>query len=260
MELGLTGRTAFVAASSQGLGLACASALAREGVNVILNGRDAAKLGAAAASLRAEYPATQVNYIAADLTDEVGRTEIITQLPQIDILVTNNAGPKPGGLEDWDEIALLEAMHANMIPAVQLMRAVIPGMRERRFGRIVNITSAMVKSPMYEMGLSTSARAALTAISKAISKDVVRDNVTVNNLLPERIDTPRQEFMAQRLMQAHDLTREQARERIASTIAAGRLGRPEEFADACAFLCSAQAGYISGQNLQLDGGSYEGLI
>jgi 3-oxoacyl-[acyl-carrier protein] reductase len=133
-------------------------------------------------------------------------------------------------------------------------------MQARRFGRIVNITSAMVKSPHYDMGLSTSARAALTAISKAISASVVADNVTINNLLPERIDTPRQEFMAKRMMTQHGIDREEARRRIAETIAAKRLGRPEEFGDACAFLCSAQAGYISGQNLQLDGGSYEGLI
>jgi 3-oxoacyl-[acyl-carrier protein] reductase len=140
------------------------------------------------------------------------------------------------------------------------MRHYIPQMRANDFGRIVNITSAMVKGPKYDMGLSTSARAALTAISKAISNEVVADNVTVNNLLPERFDTPRQEFMAKRLMDAHGIDREEAFTRIASTIAAGRLGRPQEFGDACAFLCSAQAGYISGQNLQLDGGSYGGLI
>jgi 3-oxoacyl-[acyl-carrier protein] reductase len=174
--------------------------------------------------------------------------------------VTNNAGPRPGGIEDWDEEALVAALRANMVPAVQLIRAYLPGMRARRFGRIVNITSAMVKSPAYDMGLSTSARAALTAISKAISKDVAVDNVTVNGLLPERFDTPRQEFMVQRRMAADQITRAEARSRIASTIAAGRLGRPEELGDACAYLCSAQAAYISGQNLQLDGGSYEGLI
>lgn len=147
-----------------------------------------------------------------------------------------------------------------MIPAVQLMRAYIPGMRARKFGRIVNITSAMVKSPRYNMGLSTSARTSLTAISKAISVKVAVDNVTINNLLPERIDTPRQEFMAQRMMTEHGITREEARRQIAETIAAKRLGRPEEFGAACAFLSSVQASYISGQNLQIDGGSYEGLI
>jgi 3-oxoacyl-[acyl-carrier protein] reductase len=140
------------------------------------------------------------------------------------------------------------------------MRHYIPRMRRASFVRIINITSAMVKGPKYEMGLSTSARAALTAISKAISTEVAVDNVTINNLLPERIDTPRQEFMARRLIESEGISRDDAFARIVSTIAAKRLGRPEEFGDACAFLCSAQAGYISGQNLQLDGGSYAGLV
>jgi 3-oxoacyl-[acyl-carrier protein] reductase len=260
VDLGLTGRTAFVAASSQGLGLACAAALAREGAGVVLNGRDAAKLKSAAAGLLAQFPQAQVDYVAADLTDPAGREAIVTAWPQIDVLVTNNAGPPPGTLADWNEAALLSAMGANMIPAVQLIRAYLPGMRERRFGRIVNITSAMVKGPKYDMGLSTSARAALTAISKAISTEVAADNVTINNLLPERLDTPRQQFMAERMMAAQNIDRDEALRRIAATIAAKRLGRPEEFGDACAFLCSAQAGYISGQNLQLDGGSYPGLV
>jgi 3-oxoacyl-[acyl-carrier protein] reductase len=260
MDLGLAGRTAFVAASSQGLGFACARSLAREGVAVTLNGRDEAKLAAANEALRREVPGARVHWIAADLTTVQGREAITAAVPDVDLLVTNNAGPPPGRLDDWDETALFDALRANMVPAVQLMRSYIPGMRARKFGRIVNITSAMVKSPAYDMGLSTSARAALTAISKSISNDVVADNVTVNNLLPERFDTPRQEFMAQRMMAAHGIDRDEARRRTISTIAAGRLGRPEEFGDACAFLCSAQAGYISGQNLQLDGGSYRGIV
>lgn len=260
MDLGIAGRVAFVAASSQGLGFACARALAREGARVFLNGRHHDKLTTAADDLRAELPDADVSSVAADLTTRAGLDAILAAVPNADILVTNNAGPPPGALADWDESALLGAIGANMMPAVQLMRAYIPGMRERRFGRIVNITSAMVKNPRYEMGLSTSARAALTAISKAISVEVAVDNVTVNNLLPERIDTPRQQFMAERLMAAHGVDRAEAMTRIAATIAAQRLGRPEEFGDACAFLCSAQAGYISGQNLQLDGGSYAGLI
>jgi 3-oxoacyl-[acyl-carrier protein] reductase len=260
MDLGLTGRSALVAASSQGLGYACARSLAREGVAVTINGRDDVKLAAAAQTLGQEVPDADIQRIAADLTTKDGRAAIIESLPDADILVNNNAGPPPGRLDDWDEDALVGALRANMVPAVELMRAYIPGMRARGFGRIVNITSAMVKSPAYDMGLSTSARAALTAISKSISGDVVADNVTINNLLPERFDTPRGEFMAQRLMSAHGIDRDEARRRIASTIAARRLGRPEEFGDACAFLCSAQAGYISGQNLQLDGGSYRGIV
>lgn len=260
MELGIEGKRAFVAASSQGLGYACALSLAREGVQVTLNGRDEEKLAKAAETARAAVPGASFDAIAADLTTAEGRARITTALPGVDILVTNNAGPAPGELDDWNEASLLGAMQANMIPAVELMRAYIPGMRERRFGRVVNITSAMVKSPAYEMGLSASARAALTAISKSISKEVVADNVTINNLLPERIDTPRQEFMARRLMERHGIDRDEARRRIASTIAAKRLGRPEEFGDTCAFVCSAQASYMSGQNIQVDGGSSEGLL
>jgi 3-oxoacyl-[acyl-carrier protein] reductase len=260
MDLGIKGRRALICASSQGLGFACAASLAREGVAVTLNGRSAEKLERAAAELRQRVDSAVVSLVVADLTSEAGRQAIVNGQKDVDILVNNNAGPPPGKLEDWNEAALLSALQANMIPAVQLIRAYVPGMKARRFGRIVNITSAMVKSPHYDMGLSTSARAALTAISKAISTSVVCDNVTINNLLPERIDTPRQEFMAKRMMAQYGIDREEARRRIAETIAAKRLGKPEEFGDACAFLCSAQAGYISGQNLQLDGGSYEGLI
>jgi len=260
MELGIRGRKAFICASSQGLGFACAVSLAREGVSVTLNGRSAEKLEKAASDLRQQVPGADVSFVVADLTSAEGRQAIMSQRPHVDILINNNAGPPPGKLDDWDEAALITAMGANMIPAVQLIRAYVPEMKERQFGRIVNITSAMVKSPHYDMGLSTSARAALTAISKAISTSVVADNVTINNLLPERIDTPRQEFMAQRMMAKHGIDRDEARRRIAETIAAKRLGKPIEFGDACAFLCSAQAGYICGQNLQLDGGSYEGLI
>ena len=260
MDLGIKGRSAFICGSSQGLGLACARSLLREGVNVTLNGRDADKLARVTAQLQQEFPAAHIHFVAADLTTACGRAAILEALPTVDILVTNNGGPPPGELQDWDEAALLDAMQANFLPAVQLIRAYIPAMRSQRFGRIINITSAMVKSPHYMMGLSTSARTALTAICKAISRDVVADNVTINNLLPERIDTPRQEFMLQRLMNREGIEREEARRRNADSIAAKRYGRPEEFGDACAYLCSAQASFISGQNLQLDGGSYDGLI
>lgn len=260
MDLGIQGKRAFICASSQGLGLACAVALAAEGVNITLNGRDAAKLHDIVTQLQQQFPAVQVGFIAADLTSDAQRQRIVAELPEIDILVTNNAGPQPGALADWDEAALRQAMDANFLPAVGLIRAWLPGMQARSFGRIVNITSAMVKSPHYMMGLSTSARTALTAICKAISTDVAKDNVTINNLLPERIDTPRQEFMLQRLMAKEGLSREQARQRNVQTIAARRYGTPEEFAAACVFLCSGQAGFISGQNLQLDGGSSHGLL
>lgn len=260
MDLGIRGRTAFLCASSQGLGLACATALAREGVFVTLNGRDATKLAAVCDDIRTRLPDAEIDYVAADLTTKEGRAAILARVPETDILVTNNEGPKPGGLESWDDTALIGAMEMNMIPAVELMRAYIPGMRARRFGRIINITSAMVKSPRYFMGLSTAARTALTAISKAIAREVVADNVTINNLLPEKIDTPRQEAVTAHFMKTEGLTREQVRARTVSTIAAKRFGEAYELGDACAFLCSAQASYISGQNLQIDGGTYEGLL
>lgn len=258
MDLGISGRNALICGSSQGLGYACAEALLREGVNVTLNGRHPEKLEKAASALRGL--GGEVRAIAADQTTEAGRAAMIAAVGELDILVNNNAGPPPGALENWDAEALLGAVNANMIPAIQFIRAFIPGMRARKFGRIINITSAMVKSPRYFMGLSTSARAGLTAISKAISIEVAPDNVTINNLLPERIDTPRQEFMAKRIMDDQGVSREEARRQIADTIAAKRFGRPEEFSAACAFLCSLNAGFISGQCLQLDGGSYEGLV
>ncbi len=260
MDLGIQDKHAFICASSQGLGLACAQALAAEGVNVTLNGRHAEKLHEVAGTLRAAFPRQRIEYLAADLTSEADRARILASLPEIDILVTNNAGPQPGMLQAWHEQALRSAMEANFIPAVQLIRAWLPGMQTRGFGRIVNITSAMVKTPHYMMGLSTAARTALTAICKAISGEVAKDNVTINNLLPERIDTPRQEFMLQRLMSQEGIDRQTARQRNVQSIAARRYGTEEEFGAACAFLCSQQASFISGQNLQLDGGSYAGLV
>jgi 3-oxoacyl-[acyl-carrier protein] reductase len=259
MDLGIRGRRALVCASSQGLGLACAQALAQEGCEVWLNARRAVPLHAVAAALRAAT-GVPVHTVVADLNTEAGRDALLAACPAPDILVNNNAGPPPGQLADWDHSAWLGALEANLIAGVMLIRAVLPGMRERRFGRIVNITSAMVKTPHAAMGLSTAARAGLTAVSKALAREAVVDNVTINNLLPERFDTARQEFMAQRLMREHGITREEARQRIADTLPARRFGRPEEFGAACAFLCGAQSGFMTGQNLQLDGGAYAGLV
>jgi 3-oxoacyl-[acyl-carrier protein] reductase len=259
MDLGIKNRTALVCASSQGLGLACATALAREGVNVVINGRNQERLDKATQDIRAKTGVV-VTHILADITTPSGRQTLFETCPAPDILINNNAGPAPGQLADWDHDAWIHALEANMLAPILLIRAYVTGMRERKFGRIVNITSAMVKSPRPHMALSTSARTGLTAFSKSLSLDVAVDNVTINNLLPERIDTPRQTFMAERMMKLHNITMEEARQRITDTVAAKRFGTPEEFADACAFLCSAQAGFISGQNLQLDGGSYHGLI
>jgi len=259
MDLGIKGRRAIVCASSQGLGLACATSLAREGCVIFINGRHESRLEKAAAEIEAVTGA-RAEMVVADINTESGRRELVAACPEADILVNNNAGPTPGELADWDHAAWLAALEANMLAPILLIRALLLGMRRRRFGRIVNITSAMVKSPRAHMGLSTAARTGLTALCKSLVPEVAKDNVTINNLLPERIDTDRQRFMAERMMKMQKITYEQARARIVDTIAAKRFGKPEEFGDACAFLCSEQAGFISGQNLQLDGGSYRGLI
>jgi 3-oxoacyl-[acyl-carrier protein] reductase len=259
LDLGLKGRKAIVCASSRGLGRACATSLAREGCDVVINGLDPARLAATAEAIRAETGAA-VTPVAADINTERGRETLAAAAPEADILVNNNAGPPPGKLEDWSHADWLAALEANMLAPIFMIKALIPGMRKRKFGRIVNITSAMVKSPRPMLGLSTSARTGLTALCKSLSVEVAVDNVTINSLLPERIDTDRQKFMAELIMKNEKVTYEEARARIVSTIAAGRMGRPEEFGDACAYLCSAQAGFISGQNLQVDGGSYHGLM
>lgn len=259
MDLGLKGRKALVCASSQGLGFACAAALAREACVVFINGRDPSKLATAAGELRSATRATIIE-VPADLNTEAGRATLIAACPDPDILVNNNAGPPAGRMADWDRAAWAAAIEANMLAPIFLIQALLPGMRQRGFGRIVNITSAMVKSPESAMGLSTACRTALTAFSKAVQREAVADNVTINNLLPERFDTGRQRYMADRMMASDGISREEAVARIVETIAAKRFGRPEELGDSCAFICSAQAGFMSGQNIQLDGGSYRGLL
>ena len=259
MDLGIAGRKAIICASSRGLGKACAVALAREGCVVVINGRNAQTLQETAEHITALSGQAPVTVVADVSTDE-GRAALLAACPTPDILVTNNGGPAPGDVGRWDHATWLAAVEGNMLSGILLIQAVVPGMRERRFGRIVNITSAMVKSPKLMLGLSTASRAGLTAFAKAMSNEVVRDNVTINNLLPERIETDRIHYMTEQLAQRKQITLEQARAELLKPVAARRFGRPGELADACAFLCSAQAGYISGQNLQIDGGSYEGLI
>jgi 3-oxoacyl-[acyl-carrier protein] reductase len=259
MDLGLNGRTALLLASSRGLGLACATALAREGCRVFLNGRDQGRLDEAASAIAAAH-GVRPGTIVGDIRTDEGRGALCNACPDPDILVTNNEGPPPGKLADWDHDAFIAAFEANMLGPALMIRAVLPGMQARKFGRIVNITSAMVKSPRPHMGLSTAARTALTALCKSIAPTVAADNVTINNMLPERIDTGRQVFMVERTAKLEGISVAEAREKIAQSVAAKRFGRPEEFGDCCAYLCSAQAGFISGQNIQLDGGSYAGLM
>ncbi len=260
MDLGLKGRKAIVCASSRGLGKACATSLAREGCEVTINGLDQARLTAAADEIR-NLTGSKVTAVRADITTEEGRAALVAACPDADILVNNNAGPPPGKFLDWGQKEWEAALNANMLPAVFMIRALLPGMKARKFGRIVNILSAMVKSPRFsDMGLSTAARTALMGISKSIGRDVIVDNVTINNMMPERIDTDRQRFMAERMMAAQGITMEEARRQIADSLPAKRFGLPGEFGDTCAFLCSVQSGFMTGQNLQLDGGSYEGLV
>jgi 3-oxoacyl-[acyl-carrier protein] reductase len=259
MDLHIAGRKAIVCASSQGLGKACALSLSREGVKVFINGRNEDKLRAAAEEISRET-GNEVVPVVADIMTEDGRAKLVAACPDADILVNNNAGPAPGKFEDWDHDTYIGVFEQNFLPAALMIRALLPGMRARKFGRIVNITSAMVKSPRAHQGLSTAARTALTALCKAISTEAVVDNVTINNLLPERIDSPRQQALTERQAKLDGTTFEEARQKLTDTIAAKRFGRPEEFADMCAYLCSEQASFICGQNIQLDGGSYRGIV
>ena len=259
MDLGVNGKKAIVCASSKGLGKACAKALMEEGVSVVINARGEEQLSETYKEL-SKIDKDRVSMVVADLNTEEGREKIVETCPDADILINNNNGPPPVNFLDTDKDAWLEALESNMLAAIFMIQALLPGMKQRKFGRIINITSAMVKSPHPMMSLSTSARTGLTAFSKGLSKEVAKDNITINNLLPERFDTDRQVFMTEMLMKNQNISRDEARSQIASSIAANRFGKPEEFGATCAFLCSQQASYISGQNIQLDGGSYEGLI
>ena len=259
MDLGVNGKKAIVCASSKGLGKACAKALMEEGVSVVINARGEEQLSETYKEL-SKIDKDRVSMVVADLNTEEGREKIVESCSDADILINNNNGPPPVNFLDTDKDAWLEALESNMLAAIFMIQALLPGMKQRKFGRIINITSAMVKSPHPMMSLSTSARTGLTAFSKGLSKEVAKDNVTLNNLLPERFDTDRQVFMTEMLMKNQNISRDEARSQIASSIAANRFGKPEEFGATCAFLCSQQASFISGQNIQLDGGSYEGLI
>lgn len=259
MDLGIAGRRAVVCASSRGLGKACALALSREGGEVFINGRDETRLSEAARDIE-QATGRRPTLVVADINTELGRAALLAACPEPDIFVTNNAGPPPGDLNRWNHAAWLAALEANMLAPILLMSAIVPGMRARKFGRVVNITSAVVKAPRLGMSLSTTARTGLTAFSKGLSREAVADNVTINNLLPQHIDTDRQQYMAKLMMEDRGITYDEARSLQVKSVRARRLGRPEEFGDACAFLCSAQASFISGQNLQLDGGSYDGLL
>lgn len=255
MDLGIRGKKAIVCASSRGLGRGCADALAAAGCDLVMNGRDRAVLAASAQEIRAAHGVDVVE-VAGDVADAGVRDALLAACPAPDILVNNNGGPPFRDFRELTREALVTGLTNNMITPIELIQAVIDGMAERGFGRIVNITSLSVLQPIAGLDLSSGARAGLTAFLAGIARTVADRNVTVNHLLPGSFDTDRiRDGLAFAAKKAGTSVEEQARNQAVG-IPAGRLGRPEEFGMACAFLCSAHAGYITGQNLVLDGGSY----
>jgi 3-oxoacyl-[acyl-carrier protein] reductase len=259
MKYAIAGKQAIVCAASRGLGKGCAMALAEEGVDVTINGRDADVLAATVDEIRRKT-GVRVTGVAADITTADGRARVLAACPRADILVTNAGGPPPGDFRQWGREAWIAALDANMLTPIELIRATLDGMMERRFGRIVNITSSGVKQPIGVLGLSNGARTGLTGFIAGLSRETVRQNVTINNLLPGAYDTDRRAAIIAAGAKASGRTPEQVRlEQIAQT-PAGRFGTIDEFGAVCAFLCGAQAGFITGQNLMLDGGAYPGTL
>jgi len=259
MDLQLAGKQAIVCASSKGLGKACALALAREGVQVFINGRHGVALQAAADEINAAGGG-KATAVAADVTTPEGRALLFEACPQPDILVNNAGGPPPGNFRDWDQADWFEAVNANMYSAIDMIRRCLDGMIERRFGRIVNITSVAVKMPVGELGLSNGARAGLTGFVSGIARAPARHNVTINNLLPGYIATDRLRSLLARRAEAAGITEDEFIGTFSSQIPAGRPGDPDEFGAFCAFLCSQQAAYLTAQNILMDGGLFPGTL
>lgn len=252
MDLGIKGKRAIVCASSKGLGFGCAQALAQAGVDVVLNGRSEESLEAAAEKLSGFGVA--VTKVAADVTTEEGRAALLGAGGQVDILVNNAGGPPPGMWHDWEREDFIQALDANMLAPIAMMKACLPSMMDRGWGRVVNITSQSVKAPIPVLGLSNSARAGLTGYVAGTSRQVAGSGVTINNLLPGIHATDRADGLDGAVVKAEGITLEEARQKRYATIPAGRYGTPQEFGAACAFLCSQHAGFIVGQNILLDGG------
>lgn len=260
MDLQLQGKWALVCASSKGLGRGCAEALAREGANVVVTARGEAALEATAAALRALNPAAEVRAVAGDITTPEGRAAALAACPQVDILVNNAGGPPPGDFRQWDRDAWLRALDANMLTPIELIRATVDAMASRGFGRVVNITSSAVKAPIDVLGLSNGARSGLTGFVAGLARKTVEHGVTINNLLPGPFDTDRLRATAVGAARQSGKTPEEVLEARRLQHPAKRYGTPAEFGAACAFLCSAHAGYITGQNLLVDGGAYPGTF
>jgi 3-oxoacyl-[acyl-carrier protein] reductase len=259
MDLGIQGRHAIVCASSRGLGRGCAEKLAEAGVHLTLNGRSEEPLQTLARDLGEKYN-IEVRYVTADVTTESGRKALLAAQPDPDILINNAGGPPAGLWSDWGETEWLKAIGANMLTPILLTTAVLPGMIERGWGRIVNITSASVKSPIPQLGLSNASRAGLTGFVAGTARQVADRDVTINNLLPGPHDTDRFEALVENTARQQNISRAEARAGVVSRIPAKRLGTPEEFGAACAFLCSTYAGFIVGQNILLDGGSFNSTM
>lgn len=259
MDMGLHGKRALVCAASKGLGRACAMALAREGVDVTITARTAGPLEATAAEIRAMTGVT-VKTVTSDITTEPGRDAALAACPDPDILINNAGGPPPGDFRNWEREQWIAALDANMLTPIFLIRAVVDGMAARRFGRIVNITSASVKSPIGTLGMSNGARAGLTGFVGGLARQVARHNVTINNLLPGPFLTDRLRSNMQFQADAAGVPVDQLLAERAKASPAQRVGDPAEFGDACVFLCAAQSGFIVGQNLLLDGGAFNATL
>ncbi len=257
MDLGIKGRKALVCAASKGLGRACALSLAREGAEVVIVARTPETLALAAKEIQAATGA-KITAIAADITTAEGRAAALAACPNPDILVNNAGGPPPGDFRNWTREDWIKAVDANMLTPIELIKATVDGMIARKFGRIVNITSSSVKAPIEELGLSNGARSGLTGFVAGLARKTVRHNVTINNILPGQFATDRLKNAIAARAKAADQSPEQFWDARSKAIPAGRFGDPAEFGELCAYLCSAQAAYITGQNLLIDGGAYPG--
>lgn len=259
MDLGIRGKNALVCGASKGLGRACATSLAREGCSVTIIARDREQLEKTAGEIRAATGAT-IAAVAADITTDEGRAAVLAAAGTLDILVTNAGGPPAGDFRQFSREDWLRALNANMLTPIELIRATVDGMMARKFGRIVNITSGAVKAPINVLGLSNGARSGLTGFVAGIARETVSHNVTINNLLPGAFATERLVSLFAAQGKARGVAAEVAAEERRKQIPAGRFGEPEEFGEACAYLCSAQAGYVTGQNFLIDGGAYPGTF
>jgi len=259
MDLGIAGKKALVCAASKGLGKGCALALAQDGVELLILARGKEALEATAAEIRAKTGA-KVATLACDITTPEGRAAALRACPEPDILINNAGGPPPGDFREWDREAWIKALDANMLTPIELIRQTVDGMIQRRFGRIVNITSSAVKAPIDILGLSNGARTGLTGFVAGLARKTVRHNVTINNLLPGQMDTDRLGSTMAAMAKGRGVPVEQVRNERQAAIPAGRFGTAEEFGAACAFLCSQQASYVTGQNFLIDGGAYPGTF